>query len=143
VTLPGRGGKLDTWIGELGSPARTLVVSAASGALYAPPGYMIFVRDQSLVAQALDLGRLRLTGEPARIGDAPEDLTILGTTPASASENGILVYPTNAPTLRRMTWFARDAPTRSLPQTTTPRRDQAASRRASHIHLTRRSPSAR
>ncbi len=108
VALPGRNGKLDTWIGELGSRKRKLLMSAESGALFVPPGHVIFVREQSLVAQSLDPGRLRLEGEPVRIGDAPVVLGILGTNPASASENGILVYPTNASTLNHLTWFGRD-----------------------------------
>jgi len=108
VALPGKDGKLDTWIGELGSSKRTPVVSAASGALFAPPGYMLFVREQSLVAQPFDVGSLRLKAEPTRIGDAPENLGVIGSPPASASDNGILVYPTNAPTVSHLSWLGRD-----------------------------------
>ncbi|TMQ68034.1 MAG: hypothetical protein E6K81_16805, partial [Candidatus Eisenbacteria bacterium] len=112
VSLPGHDGKLDTWIGELGSSKRTLVASAGSGALFAPPGHMVFVRDQSLVAQPFDPGRMRLKGEPTVIGDAPENLNILGTMPASASDHGVLVYPASAATVSHLMWIGRDGTVR-------------------------------
>jgi Tol biopolymer transport system component len=108
VALPGLEGKISTWVGDLGSTRRTLVVNATSGAVFVPPGQMVFTRDQSLMGQSFDLGRLRLTGEPVRIGDAPEDLNTLGTNPASASANGALVYPTSPPASSRLTWLGRD-----------------------------------
>jgi len=76
--------------------------------VFVPPGHLAYVRDQSLMMQSFDLGRWQVTGEPVRIGDAPEDLGTLGTNPASASENGILIYPTSATVLSRLAWFDRD-----------------------------------
>jgi len=108
VALPTEEGKLGTWVGELGSKDRALVASATSAAVFVPPGHLAYVRGQSLMTQPFDLGRWQVTGEPVRIGDAPEDLSTLGTNPASASENGILIYPTSAPVSSRLTWFDRD-----------------------------------
>jgi hypothetical protein len=47
------------------------IMAAASGVTYAEPGYLLFERDQKLVAQRFDLSRLELTGEPVPIGEPP------------------------------------------------------------------------
>jgi len=108
VALLSQGGKFETWVGELGTRSRTLVLTATSGAVFVPPAHLVFVRDQSLMVQSFDPRRARLAGEPARIGEAPENLTTLGTNPASASENGTVVYPSSALASSRLTWFGRD-----------------------------------
>jgi eukaryotic-like serine/threonine-protein kinase len=108
VALPGDGGKVSTSIGELGSERRKIILSANSAAIFAPPGYVIFVRGQALMAQGFDLGALRLIGEPTQIGDAPADLQTLGTSAASPSRNGVLVYPGFAAAVSHLTWFGRD-----------------------------------
>jgi len=139
VTLPGRDGKIDTWIGELGTTKRTLVVSAASGALFAPSGQMVFMRGQSLMAQPFDLGRLRMTGEPTLIGDAPENLNILGSIPASVSDNGILLYPTSIQTVGLLSWFGRDGKAQgTLPAPAGDYREIAISPDGRHVALIRR-----
>jgi len=139
VTLPGRDGKIDTWIGELGTTKRTLVVSAASGALFAPSGHMVFMRGQSLMAQPFDLGRLRMTGEPTLIGDAPENLNILGSIPASVSDNGILLYPTSIQTVGLLSWFGRDGKAQgTLPAPAGDYREIAISPDGRHVALIRR-----
>ena len=52
-----------TYIGSLDSDEKTRVLDGfSSAAIYAPPGYLIFVRDGSLVAQRIDLPRRRLDG---------------------------------------------------------------------------------
>jgi eukaryotic-like serine/threonine-protein kinase len=108
AVLPGDAGKVNTWIGVLGSAPRKMIVSANSGAIFAQPGYLIFVRGQSLMAQKFDVGALRLIGEPTQIGDAPGDLQTIGTNAASPSENGVLVYPGFAAAVSHLTWYGRD-----------------------------------
>jgi len=143
IALPIDEGKINTWVGELGSKTRTHVVSATSGAVFVPPGHMAFVRDQSLMTQSFDLSRLQVTGEPVRIGEAPEDLTTLGTNPASASGNGILIYPTSAPVLSRLTWFGRDGRAQGeLPVPEGDYREIVFSPDNHHIALSRRNSSA-
>jgi eukaryotic-like serine/threonine-protein kinase len=108
AAFPGEAGKVNTWIGDLGSSQRKLALTANSAAIFAAPGYVIFVRDQSLMAQRFDVGALRLIGEPTQIGDAPADLQTLGTNPASASGNGVLVYPGYAAAVSHLAWYGRD-----------------------------------
>ena len=66
-------GRLDkNWIvmGSLDSPERRPIVNASTNALYADPGYLLYWRDDALVAQRFDLGSYSLTGEPHIVSDA-------------------------------------------------------------------------
>ncbi len=68
------------------APAQTLVT-------YAPPGYLLFVRDKTLVAQPFDAKALKTTGEPMplaeKIGTDNVGLALF-----SVSRNGVLAYRT-------------------------------------------------
>jgi hypothetical protein len=68
------------------------VLRTDSNAQYVPPGYLLFVRDQTLMAQPFSLRRLETTGDAVPIA---ENLSVnLGTHRAvfSASDNGVLVF---------------------------------------------------
>ena len=108
VSLPGTGGRIDTYVGQLGSREHRLLVHAGSGAHYAAPGYMIFARDESIVAQKVDAGFTHLVGDPVVIGEKPNDLTLLGALCSSASDNGLLLYPTDTPTSARLFYMGAD-----------------------------------
>jgi eukaryotic-like serine/threonine-protein kinase len=74
------------------------------GVRYAPPGYLLFVREDGvLVAQRFDADRARLIGEPAQIG---EGLERVGEN-VSVSSNGVVAYATNPPVNVRLTWVDR------------------------------------
>jgi eukaryotic-like serine/threonine-protein kinase len=66
------------------APAQTLV-------LYAPPGYLVFVRDRTLVAQPFDLATRKTKGEPVPLA---EHLAVdsVGLARFSVSRDGTLVY---------------------------------------------------
>ena len=56
-------------IGSLGSSESRPVAPAQTLITYAPPGYLLFVRDKTLVAQRFDLKSLKTIGEPAPIAE--------------------------------------------------------------------------
>jgi DNA-binding winged helix-turn-helix (wHTH) protein len=97
-----------TYIGALDSNDRVrLLDGSASSAIYAPPGYVLFVRDGVLMAQRFDTTRLRLTGAPVSLAQSaaqPPD-TRVGV--ISASTTGLLTFGGDAPSSRLM-WIARD-----------------------------------
>ncbi len=80
------------------APAQTMVV-------YAPPGYLLFVRDRTLVAQTFDAKALKTTGDPVplaeKIGTDYDGLASF-----SVSRNGVLVYRT-AQSAGRLVWRDR------------------------------------
>ncbi len=57
-------------VGSLDSDEKRLVVSASTNAFYADPGYLVYWRDNALVAQRFDLHSYSLTGEPRIVSDA-------------------------------------------------------------------------
>jgi Tol biopolymer transport system component len=84
-------------------------VTATSGnspAHYVAPGYLLFYRNRTLMAQPFDAGRLTLSDDPVVIAENVRGF--------DASENGILVYRNNpgAPTAStarsELLWFERD-----------------------------------
>ena len=74
AALPAKDGKFDLYVGSLDSPARQAVGSAESAAVYADPGYLLYARKNSLVAQRFDARTLQASGEPVTIGDAPSSI---------------------------------------------------------------------
>ena len=106
---PGRENEA-VYVGSLGSKDRQRILLAASEALYAPPGYLLFVRENTLMAQPFDPSKLRLTGEPIPIasGIVPEGES--GPTNYAAfsvAQNGTLAYRPGAGALTQLAWFDR------------------------------------
>jgi serine/threonine protein kinase len=79
------------YIGSLDSDRVERVVSSDANAVYAPPGYLLFVRDGNVVAQPFDAEHVRLTGEAVPIVTGVR--MYLGPRGAfSVSDSGVLVY---------------------------------------------------
>jgi serine/threonine protein kinase/Tol biopolymer transport system component len=57
------------YVGSLDSPETKLLLHSDFGAWYTPPGYLVFPRDETLMAQPFDAVRLELHGEPEPIAD--------------------------------------------------------------------------
>jgi hypothetical protein len=51
-------------LGSLDSKETRRLFAAQSNAQYAPPGYLLFGREGTLMAQPFDTGKLALNGEP-------------------------------------------------------------------------------
>ena len=61
------GRKSAIYVGSLGSAEKHLVVEATANAAYAAPGYLLFCRDNDLLAQRFHPQSFSLTGQPATI----------------------------------------------------------------------------
>jgi len=86
--------KLGIYIGALGSNETRFLLQADSDALYAAPGYLLFLRGDTLMAQRFDPGSLKLEGDAFPVADhipSPRSyrLGIFG-----VSQTGLLVYST-------------------------------------------------
>ncbi len=85
----------DLFVGELGSSNVKRITESSSLAVYASPGYLVFVRGSTLVAQAFDPDRLELRGEAAPLGvDLPSTSWTTGQRALSASFDGTLSWYT-------------------------------------------------
>jgi len=57
-------------VGSLDSDEKRVIANASTNAVYADPGYLVYWRDNALVAQPFDLRNYALSGEPQIVSDA-------------------------------------------------------------------------
>ncbi len=100
ASLPIRVGSLD------GSPSA--VVGSGTNAIYAQ-GHMLFIRQNTLMAQPFDIERLVTTGQSVPVAERVESVLGSGRVGAfSASEGGLIVYQeASAGVGAVLTWFDR------------------------------------
>jgi serine/threonine protein kinase len=99
--------KSGVYAGDLASKTRKQVLSFGTTAIYANPGYLLFVRDRTLMAQSFDAGSLELRGDAVSVADQI-DVGRLSTALGhfSASQNGVLAYTSGSATGDgQLTWF--------------------------------------
>jgi Tol biopolymer transport system component/predicted Ser/Thr protein kinase len=80
------------YVGDLQAKTRQRVLTASSNGVYSPPGYLLFVRERTLMAAPFDEKRLRTGGDPIPIAE-PVDL-ITGNVQGSftVSTTGMAAY---------------------------------------------------
>jgi eukaryotic-like serine/threonine-protein kinase len=97
--------QLGIYAGELGSSQAKFLVQAASDALYAAPGYLLFLRGDTLMAQGFDAGDQELKGSAFPVGQnvgSPQDYR-LGL--FSVSQTGLLIYGAAPELGGQLVWF--------------------------------------
>nr|MBA3257663.1 protein kinase [Pyrinomonadaceae bacterium] len=94
------------YVGSIDSPETKQLVQIFSRAEYAPPGYLLYVRDSTLLAQEFDANNLRLTGEPFAVVERLPYFDQTGWTEFSISENGVLAHMSNVKT-SQLAWLDR------------------------------------
>jgi serine/threonine protein kinase len=96
------------FLSSLDSQERSLVVSTSANAAYAEPGYLIYMRDKTLVAQLFDRRRYVLSGEPHTLSDEVLYASLVGRAVFSVSSGEVLVTQTGkGASLSQLTWFER------------------------------------
>jgi eukaryotic-like serine/threonine-protein kinase len=99
------GEKPGIYMGALDSKDRRRLLEGTSAGAYAPPGYILFVREGSVMAQRLDLKSFQLAGEAFPIAEAV-GLVNGNVGIFSVSDNEVLVYA-GAGSVRQLAWFDR------------------------------------
>lgn len=94
------------WAGSLDSPEIKQIVADAGAAVYAPLGWLIFVRNDALVAQAFDAEKLALSGEPIPIITGARNSP--GNRRFSVSDTGVLVWQGQWQRDYQLVWYDRD-----------------------------------
>jgi serine/threonine protein kinase len=87
-----RAENIAVFVGALDAKETKLVLSTRAKAAYTPPGYMLFLRDRTLMAQVFDANKLQLTGEAFPVAEQVGFNGVLGFANFSVSENGTLIY---------------------------------------------------
>jgi eukaryotic-like serine/threonine-protein kinase len=96
------------FLGSLDSQERRVLVSTSANAAYAEPGYLLFLRDKTLVAQPFDRRRYVLTGEPHTLSDEVLYFPSVDRAVFSVSGQGVLVTQTGkSASISQLTWFDR------------------------------------
>jgi Tol biopolymer transport system component len=102
----GSGGGLRLMLGDLDGTAPTTLVESDSRAQYVEPGYLLYVRESTLVAQPFDAGTGELRGDPRPLADKV-DASNVGQADFSVSRDGILVYRSLTTDVRQLLWRDR------------------------------------
>ena len=85
-------GKSALYVGSLDSKESKLLLNTNSMALFSPPGYLLFVRGGTFLAQPFDADRLEFKGEAIPIAEGVQFSPLNGRAAVAVSENGVLAY---------------------------------------------------
>jgi Tol biopolymer transport system component len=103
ASAPGRPDELR--LAALDAPTSRTLSASASQASFAHPGYLVFARGSSLLAQPFDAIALELKGEPLVIAD-DVFIDVDGWGHFAVSDNGVLAYR-SGDVRRQLAWFDR------------------------------------
>jgi len=96
------------FVSALDSNEKRFVVEATANAAYAAPGYLLFYKDKTLLAQPFDLKRFALTGEATTILPQVQFLPQVKRAVFAVSDQGLLVAQSGADAaLSQLAWFDR------------------------------------
>jgi eukaryotic-like serine/threonine-protein kinase len=102
------GSEREVRVGSLDSKdSKSLVSRTYSNAVYAPPGYLLYRRESTLVAHHFDTAKLELQGDPIPIA---ENVGFDATSYQgyfSASDDGVVVHHSGSAGLTQLTWNDR------------------------------------
>ena len=104
------------YVADLKSKERRTILAASSNAVYALPGFLLFVRERTLMAQPFDAAGAQTKGEAVPVADLIryDGLNLVGR--FSVSHNGVLTYTSSATAIGpsglawgsvQLTWFDR------------------------------------
>ena len=101
--------KSAVYVGDLDSKNRRQIVAGNNNAVYVPPGFVLFVREHTLMAQPFDPTKLQTSGDPAPIAEGVDLSSVNAQSQFSSSQNGVLAYTSGEfGTESMLTWFDRN-----------------------------------
>jgi len=96
------------FLGSLDSQETRLLVNTSANAAYAEPGYLLYLRDSTLVAQPFDRRGYVLSGEPHTLNDDVLYTPLVDRAVFSVSSGAVLVTQTGkGAALSQLMWFDR------------------------------------
>ncbi len=96
------------YLGSLDSDERRLLVHAASNVGYAPPGFLVYVRDGELVAHPFSAERGEIQGDPILTSVEIARVGTIAHAAFSVSQTGVVVYQgSSAAGYASLTWVDR------------------------------------
>jgi len=95
------------YLGTLGSLEATRLVASDSQGAYVAPGWLLFVRQERLLAQHVDLSGRTVGGEAVTVADSVAVEPITGAGAFSTSIGGAIAYRASRPPMTRLSWLDR------------------------------------
>ena len=92
---------------DLNSGQRVQVMRSLTRAVFAPPDYLLFTRDNNLFAQRMDLHTFKLQGVPAELAVGVVSNEESTSNTVAASESGGLLYRAGSPDEYQLAWYDR------------------------------------
>src|SRR5262249_32797634 len=100
--------KLGVYGGSLDSREETFLLPAKSTIAYAAPGFLLYLREGSLMAQPLDAKAMKISGEPVPVAERIRYFPQTSSALFSVSESGVLIYQTESSSaLSELRWLDR------------------------------------
>jgi hypothetical protein len=97
-----------TYIGSLDGAAPKLLLRGNVSAIYAPQGYLLYMQQDTLMAQKFDPATLQLTGDAVPLAEQVSSNRALRQATVSVSGNGLLVYGRGHGTsINQLQWLDR------------------------------------
>jgi Tol biopolymer transport system component len=97
------------WVASLDSNDTTKLVDSDSQAQYVEPGFLMFVRQGTLLAQPFDATHLKLSGNAVPVADHLAADQTARYASFSASDNGVLTFrPGSSSPQTQLTWIGRN-----------------------------------
>ena len=111
----GNGDRSGVYVGSLDGSIKKRIVPVLTSAVYAPPGYVLFVNGDTLTAQGFDAERLEVTGRPFFLAEHVGRSTSF-LSGVSASLTGAVAYAPPLAQSGRLAWVdRRGTPLETLP----------------------------
>jgi serine/threonine protein kinase len=96
------------YVGALDSKEKKFITKSTANAAYAAPGYLLFYREKTLVAQRFDADKLELRGDPvALMTDVAYSPRIVRASYAATDGRMLVAQSGNGISLSRLEWYDR------------------------------------
>ena len=108
ANFTGRLGYNAIYLGSLDSPERRLLLNTSANASYVEPGYLVYLKEGTLVAQPFDWKHGTLSGEPRVLSDEVLYFPQVDRAVYAVSNADVLIAQTGkGASLSQLTWFDR------------------------------------
>ena len=94
-------------VGSLDSPEITRLMAAETAGAYVPSGWLLFLRQGTLVARRFDLSRGELSGDPVTVADPVGFDGVFYFGAFSVSPAGLMAHRADVANPRQLTWLDR------------------------------------
>ena len=97
------------YVQEMGGAKRVRVIENATRAVWSPPGYLLYVREDTLFAQRMDGKSYQVVGEPLTVAENIMANVGIGRSNFAVSQNGVLAYRGGTRSRdEQLAWFDRE-----------------------------------